>query len=427
MMLLRGMAQRTCLIVASLLLTLAGLELGFRWFRWHRLTLGEREDHPIYHHRLKPNWTFHQHAPDFDTIATTNNLGLRGPTDYGDKPPGVTRLLMLGDSFTFGVGVNDPETFCALLQQALRPHQPDLEVINAGLGGCSPLLEYLALRDVYLPLAPDAVILWFDFNDLQDDFFYERNVRMDEHGHILACDPNYFHGRFNWGWYVRERSALLKYCYNKFVRTYQKMKILGVSGYLSAKLRGERAKAAIAKLQGTQRHQTDPLNYDALLMIRNREHLPEIRKHWEQTGRNLLMIRDLLRERGIPFVLAIYPYGVQVGPDQWGQGRKAFGFEPGVTYDDPFPFEFIEAFAKTHAIPLINTYPAFLAARDRRLFHDWDGHFAPEGHQVIASYLRTDPLFQQLVTSLTHKQSTFASSPDRRHKQVSARGGLESP
>lgn len=389
--------QRILLVVVSIAFSFVGLELGFRWFRWHRLTQLEREDDPVYHHRLKPHRTFHQTSPDFDTHATTNALGLRGPISYGPKPAGLRRVLLLGDSFIFGVGVNDPETSCALLQQAIDPARRHVEIINAGLGGYSPLLHYLATRGLYLPLEPDAVVLFFDFGDLQDDFNYEHNLRADAQGRLLACDPNYFNGRFALGRYIRERSALAKYFYNQFVRTYQKIRILGLRRYLQAKLRGERAKGVIANLRGQARQVVDPLHYDQLLMIRDRSNLPEIRKHWQRTGRYILLLKDLLRERQIPFVLAAYPYGVQVGPDQWGKGRVAFGFQAGMTYDDPFAFEFLEEFARANEIPFINTYEAFRAARQERLFHDWDGHFTPAGHRVIAAELLNQPAFLNLL------------------------------
>ncbi len=406
--------QRLLLIVFSSCLILVGLELAFRWVQWHQLSQLEREDDPVYHHRLKSHWTFHQSSPDFHTVATTNNLGLRGSRDYHEKAPGTRRLLMLGDSFTFGVGVNDDETFCILLQQTLNHQHAGMEVINAGIGSYSPLLHYLALRDLYLPLSPDAVILWFDFGDLQDDFHYERNLRYDASGRIIACNPHYFHGQFDWYDALKERSAMMKYFHNKFLRTYQKIRILGVRRYLGILIRRERAKAAIAKLQGRAREKVEALDYGQLLMIRDRANLPEIERHWQRTGKYILMIRDLLKQRHIPFALAAYPYGVQVGPDQWGKGREAFGFQPGVTYSDPFPFEFLARFAKDNDIPFIDTHESFLAAAETtRLYHDWDGHFTAAGQRVVAQHLVHDPVFWAFLTHSGFPVTVPSAAPRR--------------
>jgi len=93
-----------------------------------------------------------------------------------------------------------------------------------------------------------------------------------------------------------------------------------------------------------------------------------LERSWTRTSGYLVRIHDVLKARGIPWVLVLYPYGIQVGPEQWAQGRGVFGFERGRVYDDPRPFARIEAFAMAHGIPVINAHPAFLAARDQPLF-----------------------------------------------------------
>ena len=65
------------------------------------------------------------------------------------KLPGTRRILMLGDSFTEGDGVEYGETFSARLQAMLDSTVlPERwEVINAGVGSYAPLVEYLYLTN----------------------------------------------------------------------------------------------------------------------------------------------------------------------------------------------------------------------------------------------------------------------------------------
>ena len=352
---------------------------------------------PHYHHRLAPDTSFHQRTEEFDVTSTTNHLSLRGSADIGPKVPGVRRILMLGDSFTFGVGVQDDQTFCAVLQRALEARQARVEIVNAGMGSYSPILHYLTLRDLYLPLKPDAVILWFDFSDLQDDFLYARRLLYDAHGQPVACNRHYLDGRWDWGLWLLEHSALAAYLYKRIVPTVDRLRILGVREYLRVKRSGQRTKTAVINVSGERRTREDLLAYDRYLMIRDRAALPEIERHWQLTGDYILRMRDLLREHGVPFVLAVYPYGVQVGPNQWARGRQPYGFEPGRTYDDPFPFELLETFARQHDIPFINTWPWFLAAKDQPLFYDWDGHFTATAHRLVADQLLDEPAFRKLL------------------------------
>lgn len=62
----------------------------------------------------------------------TNSQRLRARMEYlPEVPPGAVRWVCTGDSFTLGYGVDDDQTWCALLGQTL----PDLETVNMGQGG----------------------------------------------------------------------------------------------------------------------------------------------------------------------------------------------------------------------------------------------------------------------------------------------------
>ncbi len=97
------------------------------------------------------------------TYFSTNRLGLRhGPV----MPKGNRyRILTIGDSSTFGLGVNDPDTWPAQLQQLLDPSENRVEVVNAGCPGFSAFQGLCFLRAVGLGLQPDLVIASFGYND----------------------------------------------------------------------------------------------------------------------------------------------------------------------------------------------------------------------------------------------------------------------
>src|SRR5437867_8997121 len=81
---------------------------------------------------MRPN----QHAFTIAWPVVTNGLGLRSPEIAAVKRPGTIRVLCLGDSNTFGIGVAQEETYAARLQALLRGQgRAEAEVINAGGGG----------------------------------------------------------------------------------------------------------------------------------------------------------------------------------------------------------------------------------------------------------------------------------------------------
>jgi len=97
----------------------------------------------------------------------SNAHGVRGRREYTyDKPPGVTRIVVLGDSFTFGEDVGDAETYAQRLEQSL----PGTEVINLGVHGYGHDQMLVTLREEALRYKPDVVLLGFVYDDM------ERNV-----------------------------------------------------------------------------------------------------------------------------------------------------------------------------------------------------------------------------------------------------------
>ncbi len=99
-----------------------------------------------------------------DFGVTTNGLGLRGAAV---GPKRKFRILAVGNSCTFGVGVNDDETWPARLERIMREESGvESEVINAGVPGYSSFQGRRYLEERGLDLEPDLVIACFGFNDI---------------------------------------------------------------------------------------------------------------------------------------------------------------------------------------------------------------------------------------------------------------------
>jgi hypothetical protein len=101
------------------------------------------------------------HPGNFDFTYSNNSLGFRGSREYGPKKPGEFRLLLLGDSFTYGLGVNDHQTYGYHLQQSLRRHHLNAVVINAGNPGHGTEYALKLFQTVGAGLRPDVTVLGF--------------------------------------------------------------------------------------------------------------------------------------------------------------------------------------------------------------------------------------------------------------------------
>lgn len=118
----------------------------------------------------RASWETVHATDDFEVTVRTNALGLRGAPAEAHPARGVFRILVLGDSFAFGFGVEDDETFAARLAGALAPPPgfERVEVLNAGVAGWSADQYLLFLETRGFALEPDLVLLAVTENDPAD-------------------------------------------------------------------------------------------------------------------------------------------------------------------------------------------------------------------------------------------------------------------
>ena len=103
----------------------------------------------------------------------TNRLGLRGPEVVTPKPDGVRRVLLLGDSTTFGFGLDEPAIFARRLGEELARTEPaepadsadSYEIVNAGTIGYSSFQGKHRFEQLRDRLEPDLVVAMFGYND----------------------------------------------------------------------------------------------------------------------------------------------------------------------------------------------------------------------------------------------------------------------
>jgi hypothetical protein len=100
-----------------------------------------------------------EHATDeFSYQARINNLGFRD-RDFPVRKSGAKRVLAIGDSFTYGWGVDGEDSWPKVMERELRRGGLDIEVANLGAPGAGPR-EYAALAERAIPLLrPDLIVV----------------------------------------------------------------------------------------------------------------------------------------------------------------------------------------------------------------------------------------------------------------------------
>jgi HEAT repeat protein/lysophospholipase L1-like esterase len=115
---------------------------------------------------------------DFYTVKATalgwppfedyNHDGLRDREHQLAKPPGVRRVICLGDSTTAGYRIRPQEAYPQVLQDLLDALGERTEVFNVALGGWSTLQERIAYRQIARKYGPDEVLVGVCLNDIPE-------------------------------------------------------------------------------------------------------------------------------------------------------------------------------------------------------------------------------------------------------------------
>jgi len=109
-----------------------------------------------------------------------NSFGLRN-IEFDQIPKDAIRILMLGDSTTFGWGVPQNQTISAQLEKYLNQESnKTVSVINAGVGNYNTSMEVSWFQSIVDEVKPDLVIINVFINDAETTPAYKKIFWWDE-------------------------------------------------------------------------------------------------------------------------------------------------------------------------------------------------------------------------------------------------------
>ena len=168
-LLVAGKRIEAILVILSVFVAMVIVEVGLRvidhplskahvdYARWYRSS-------EYFGHELIPNF---EGLGPLGVPVKINSHGFRDNEHVREKPPGIIRVLGLGDSFTFGWGVPLDESFLKQLERQLGVRiGQQVEVINTGVPGwgLAQYNRYLKRED--LNYSPDIIVVAYFVDDL---------------------------------------------------------------------------------------------------------------------------------------------------------------------------------------------------------------------------------------------------------------------
>lgn len=329
--------------------------------------LGEMGDPP----RLTPGFRGrYTNGTEFDTELSVNAFGLRGP-ELDPASSGGPRLLVIGDSFTFGIGVEAEETFVAQVKEELREVAPGLETFNGGVPGFSPLEELSWLKTYGLQLNPDVVVIAiFLGNDIIEATKWGRSPI--EEGGIGAGGQLLFASTNS----VPETGGatgthLWLFHNSHLVRLVSRFAPTGVRRLLGF---GESWVTNGMRRAFRSHNPSDPLTQEG--MAANREALTEL--------------AELAREESFRLAALVIPSDMQLDQDRWNIGMMLAKWDPeDYDFDPQYPGRFFGDLLAELDIPMVDLSPIIKENlyEDEPLYYVYDPHWTPAGHRLAAGAL----------------------------------------
>jgi len=157
-----------CIIVAELFLRYV-VKIPLPTFKFQLKYPQLFEKYDAFGYRLWPSREMHYHYPPDnprEIKITSNSDGFRSIREFEQKDE-RKRIMIIGDSFVFGDGVEEQERFSNILENL----EPNWRVDNLGMTGFGPDLMLRAFKSVGLKLHP-KIVVWCMYTD---DF---RRVRL---------------------------------------------------------------------------------------------------------------------------------------------------------------------------------------------------------------------------------------------------------
>jgi GDSL-like Lipase/Acylhydrolase family len=306
--------------------------------------------------RLKPFGSGHF---QMDIPAVANSQGNRDVEVPLKKPPGVFRILVLGDSFTVGANVRQEEAYPKALERRLVGlYGPKVQVVNTGVGGWDPF-QYAQYFEHYgVQFEPDLVLVGF----------FVGNDTFEPHTSAEQLPTAILGHRVSRGAAARPLITLeiFLYDHSNLARLFLEQGPVNSDTFV--------------------RKRCDDFSEEYLTIQRSRisNHLGDTSTQRDKAQNAVNQIRRIkdMAGKSVPVVVALLPDENQINRALQKRIIQPNEFS---AYDFEMPQSMLIDMFRDVGVPTINLLPAFLA--DQRCLYMNDTHWTPEGHELVASVI----------------------------------------
>jgi len=350
-------------------------------------TLLYRIPDPILGWRLKPNARYTRR--DVNTFAWTqlNSRGWHDIEHSFNKPPGVYRIVILGDSFMEASPIDLQDTMAMQLNQRLKQKGNNVEVINLGVGGYGTLQEYYLLKNEGIRYLPDLVLLGFFLgNDLIDNSMEMKRKIVGEGSITLVNRPFLLPGPEN-EWNVTHvdfgRTS------NAFKDARNKLE--GITPFGRSRLY-----QLIQPMFDPQKNLPRSENGRHTLDVHRCVEDDGCKSGWIVTRRILIRLKEEANNGHAMFMVVIVPALYEADPERIQDDKILRSELKNFCMNPPMGAERLKTILKQEGIVFIDLIPEFRREQQKQELYLPDMHWNRWGHHLaalqIAEYLESQHL-----------------------------------
>ena len=263
----------------------------------------------IYHHDILPNTDqFEIWGGKIKQRLITNSIGFRDKEKRNIKKINTEkkRILLIGDSFIEGSGLNYEDTLAGQLDNYLGFNY---EILNSAVGSYSPSIYYKKIK-YYIKegFKFDQALVFLDVSDIYDEMF----IKFNNQGNILTFEETkkistpkkifYSIGRF-----LRDNSTIFRFLNilsdrTELFKNYLKLKIKASKELNKDFFKTNRNDVMFYRMT----------HIDRGFWTFDEDKFSEVKTGLMQSEKYLIKLFDLLKENDINSTLIVYPWPTQI-------------------------------------------------------------------------------------------------------------------
>lgn len=300
-----------------------------------------------------PNKEYLHTTAEYKIRIRTNSKGIRSAREIPyDKPPDLHRVVLLGDSFGMGYGVDAEDMFTSRMVYHLREkYGINAEVVNLSTSGHGNAEELIALRHEGFKYNPDLVVLAWHYTDL-DDNVRSNLFKLSESGTLERAAQEYLPG-------VKERDFLNRIPLYEYVAEHSQLYNF-TRNWVAVRVKKWLAKVRLEAASKKQKQKKPG---------RNSKGRKAKNKYMQDLSLAILaQIQLECRDHGSEFLILDIPFRLS---------RTAF--------ESKFPSA--EEHNPHYDFHMVSPMDKFKEQEGALIYYDADGHFTPLGCDLVGQVL----------------------------------------